>query len=49
MGIRRTEEFRNKDIRIALTSGLLLKQVATILAWVFQHWVNGSRAVNTMS
>jgi transposase len=28
MGIRRTEEFRNKDIRIALTGGLLLKQVA---------------------
>ena len=28
MGIRRIEEFRNKDIRIALTSGLLLKQVA---------------------
>jgi|TARA_B110000046_G_scaffold170269_1_gene190125 transposase len=28
VGIRRTEESRNKDIRIALTSGLLLKQVA---------------------
>ena len=28
MGIRRTEEFRNKAARIALTSGLSQKQVA---------------------
>ena len=28
MGIRRTEEFRNEAVRIALTSGLSLKQVA---------------------
>jgi len=28
MGIRRTEEFRSEAVRIALTSGLSLKQVA---------------------
>ena len=28
MGIRRTEEFRNEAVRIALTSGLSQKQVA---------------------
>ena len=28
MGIRRTEEFRNEAVRIALTSGLSLKQVS---------------------
>ena len=28
MGIRRTEEFRNEAVRIALTSGLPHKQVA---------------------
>jgi transposase len=28
MGIRRTEEFRNEAVRIALTSGLSLKQIS---------------------
>ena len=31
MGIRRTEEFRNEAVRIALTSGLSQKQIAADL------------------
>jgi len=45
MGIRRTEEFRNESVRIALTSGLTQKQVAddlgiglsTLSKWVVRH------------
>ena len=45
MGIRRTEEFCNEAVRIALTSGLSQKQVANDLGvglsilskWVVRH------------
>jgi transposase len=45
MGIRRTEEFRNEAVRIALASGLSQKQVAddlgiglsTLSKWIVRH------------
>ena len=45
MGIRKTEEFRNEAVRIALTSGLPRKQIAddlgiglsTLGRWLSQH------------
>ena len=38
MGIRRTEEFRSEAVRIALTSGLSLKQVADDLGIGLSTW-----------
>ena len=46
MGLKRTDEFRQDAVRIALTSGLTRKQVAddlgvgmsTLNKWITAHW-----------
>jgi transposase len=52
MGIRRTEEFRNEAVRIALTSGLSLKQVSDDLGIglsTLGKWVSARKHDELMS
>ena len=46
MGLKRTDEFRQDAVRIALTSGLTRKQVASDLGvgmWRLNKWITAHR------
>ena len=44
MGLKRTDKFRADAVRIALTSGMTSKQVASDLGWPFDAEQMGDRA-----
>jgi len=44
MGLKRTDKFRADAVRIALTSGMTSKQVASDLGWPFDAKQTGDRA-----
>ncbi len=44
MGLKRTDKFRADAVRIALTSGMTSKQVASDLGWPFDAEQTGDRA-----
>jgi len=52
MGLKRTDEFRNDAVRIALTSGLTRKQVADDLGVgmsTLNKWITAHRDTNVVS
>jgi transposase len=52
MGLKRTDEFRQDAVRIALTSGLTRKQVADDLGVgmsTLNKWITAHREINVVS
>jgi len=49
MGLKRTEEFRQDAVRIALTSGLTRKQLADDLGVGMSILKSGSRCIETLT